>query len=322
MGETRPLVLILTEGNDSTASFVEEKLRSRSVPYVRIDTESLLEQLALHVDPASPSTSTLSWRGETFSLESLTGVWYRRAAKPKAPDGFTAEEATLAARETLNGLWGALLVYPGKAGWISTPDAITQADFKIEQLSRAAEFGLRTPNTIVTSCAEDACTFIRTQGKVIAKAVFEGYAEVDGAKTVTWTSIVSEDAVRGKSLAIPMIFQKAINPKTDVRVTVIDDRLWSALVSYEPSDSPAGIDWRASSGVARSEAIHLDGSTASALIRLVRSYGLRFGAVDLAREPDGTTYFLELNAVGEWGWLELEAGLPLRDALIDALTQA
>jgi hypothetical protein len=36
--------------------------------------------------------------------------------------------------------------------------------------------------------------------------------------------------------------------------------------------------------------------------------------------PSGEYVFLDLNPNGQWLWLELDAGLPLTDALIGAMT--
>ena len=53
--------------------------------------------------------------------------------------------------------------------------------------------------------------------------------------------------------------------------------------------------------------------------RSSRALGLVFGAVDLIRTPDGEHVFLEVNPAGEWGMLERDLGLPIADALAEAL---
>ncbi len=47
--------------------------------------------------------------------------------------------------------------------------------------------------------------------------------------------------------------------------------------------------------------------------------GLRFGALDFLVTPDGEWYFLEINPNGQWAWIEQETGLPISDAIADAL---
>jgi glutathione synthase/RimK-type ligase-like ATP-grasp enzyme len=47
--------------------------------------------------------------------------------------------------------------------------------------------------------------------------------------------------------------------------------------------------------------------------------GLAYGAIDVIRTPDGNHVFLEVNPIGEWGMLQRDLGLPIADAIADAL---
>jgi hypothetical protein len=54
---------------------------------------------------------------------------------------------------------------------------------------------------------------------------------------------------------------------------------------------------------------------------MLRYFKLHFGAFDLAKAPDGMLFFLEVNPVGEWVWLERECGFRIADSLIDLLVR-
>jgi len=47
--------------------------------------------------------------------------------------------------------------------------------------------------------------------------------------------------------------------------------------------------------------------------------GLVYSALDFVVRPDGAWMFLEINAGGQYGWLEDEVGVPLTDQLADLL---
>jgi glutathione synthase/RimK-type ligase-like ATP-grasp enzyme len=49
---------------------------------------------------------------------------------------------------------------------------------------------------------------------------------------------------------------------------------------------------------------------------MLAKLGLKYGAVDFLRTPDGELVFLEINPTGEWAWLEDRLGFPMRDAFI------
>ncbi len=47
--------------------------------------------------------------------------------------------------------------------------------------------------------------------------------------------------------------------------------------------------------------------------------GLFFGALDFAVTPGGRWVFFEVNPNGQWHWLAVKAGVPLVEAMADAL---
>jgi glutathione synthase/RimK-type ligase-like ATP-grasp enzyme len=51
----------------------------------------------------------------------------------------------------------------------------------------------------------------------------------------------------------------------------------------------------------------------------MRRLGLAYGAIDLIETPEGGHVFLEVNPGGEWGMLEHDLGLPISEAIADAL---
>jgi glutathione synthase/RimK-type ligase-like ATP-grasp enzyme len=44
---------------------------------------------------------------------------------------------------------------------------------------------------------------------------------------------------------------------------------------------------------------------------------LSYGAIDLVRGLDGVTYFLEVNPLGQWLWIEDLTDVPISEAIID-----
>lgn len=49
-------------------------------------------------------------------------------------------------------------------------------------------------------------------------------------------------------------------------------------------------------------------------IKLLQTFGLFYGAIDLIRTVDGTYVFLEMHPFGQWAWLQGLCGLPLAEA--------
>jgi glutathione synthase/RimK-type ligase-like ATP-grasp enzyme len=55
------------------------------------------------------------------------------------------------------------------------------------------------------------------------------------------------------------------------------------------------------------------------LLALMQDFGLNYGGADFIVTPDGRHVFLEVNAGGEWFWLQRNPGLPIADALARVL---
>ncbi len=55
------------------------------------------------------------------------------------------------------------------------------------------------------------------------------------------------------------------------------------------------------------------------LLELTADFGLNYAAADFIVTPEGRHAFLEINAGGEWFWLQRAPGLPIAEALADVL---
>jgi glutathione synthase/RimK-type ligase-like ATP-grasp enzyme len=81
----------------------------------------------------------------------------------------------------------------------------------------------------------------------------------------------------------------------------------------------ASNDWRADYANVRYTITRLPDRVAAAVDRLMRALRLRFGALDLIVSPDDEYWFLEVNANGQWAWIEEATGLPITASIADAL---
>jgi glutathione synthase/RimK-type ligase-like ATP-grasp enzyme len=141
---------------------------------------------------------------------------------------------------------------------------------------------------------------------------------------VFWTSqFAIDDADTLDDLdAEPYLMQALVPKRYDIRVTVIGNEAFAVGIG---SQSVAGsdVDWRRGEVMDLAHWVEqLPDEVSRRCVELVHSYDLSFGAIDLARRPDGGHTFFELNPNGQWAWLEQRTGLPLRARLADLLTEA
>jgi glutathione synthase/RimK-type ligase-like ATP-grasp enzyme len=82
------------------------------------------------------------------------------------------------------------------------------------------------------------------------------------------------------------------------------------------------VDFRTDYSKLRYASHTLPDSMREALLSLNRAYHLVYSAIDLVVTPDDQYVFLEVNSVGQFGWLEGRTGVPLYHTLAKLLGTA
>jgi glutathione synthase/RimK-type ligase-like ATP-grasp enzyme len=252
--------------------------------------------------------------GERIWSSEVTGIWWRR---PK-PHRFSEDEFSTAVRQ--------FCFDESKAafeGWlhscalkvINPLAAESLAARKVAQLSYAIRAGLSIPETLITNSPEEAAAFTSCCDKKFIFKVLTGsrFCFAD-TRRVRAEHRQLFDALRHA----PIILQREIENKKDIRATVVDDEVFAAEIS--PNHEKAQLDWRLDSSAAvRPHA--LPGSVVADLCKFMRSLGLRYGAVDMALQRDGSYVFFEVNPGGQFLFAEIHARLAISNALAGALTK-
>jgi glutathione synthase/RimK-type ligase-like ATP-grasp enzyme len=113
-----------------------------------------------------------------------------------------------------------------------------------------------------------------------------------------------------------VIFQRYVDADLDLRVTVVEDEIFAAAIS---SEAQYAADYRPGLGSARVTRHDLPPVIAERLLKLMRIFGLRFGAIDLRVTPDGDYVFLEVNPAGEFLFISERIDLPIPQAIAASL---
>jgi len=210
------------------------------------------------------------------------------------------------------------------AVWINDPISVARANYKPEQLKRSARFGLRCPDSLITNMpalARDFC--MRHSWRVVTKPIGHGdiYGAEEESDQIVYTNLLGEHArtALAQVAHCPTFFQRHVEKSADIRVTVVADAV-HAVRLFSQENTVSTIDCRRENmQLMRYERCELPIVVASALIALVASYGLIFGAIDLVEDPAGDLWFLELNPAGQWAWLEQLGHGSISSSLINAL---
>lgn len=310
------MILIVTNKRDVTTDFVVLEMRRRGVLFARLNTEDL-PQYEVVMAEGDPANLIFSGPGGRFSLSDVTCAYYRRPGSFEA-EGTEPITAYVVAEWSaiLRSLWNAL-----EDRWLNSPFSILRAEDKPRQLAVARRIGLRIPGTLVTNAFDAAKSFF-TDGPMIAKPLRHALIDDGEAGSVVFTSRVAAfeasdaEAVR----RAPMILQREVAKLSDVRVLVIDNRVFATRILSQAHDETE-VDWR--KGVRldlEHQSFDLPPDIFSACIAVTRDLGLRFAAIDLIEDGEGVFWFLEANPNGQWAWIEQRTGAPVTAAIVDALS--
>lgn len=315
-------VLLLTHSEDFyTPDLIASALSARGQRSLRVNTDRFPTELGLEVyGDATGVHSYLSTRDERIELEQVPAIWYRRLYPGWIPDGADdVDDARAMARRFFIDAFRRL----NDATWVNDFEATERAENKLLQLHEAAKVGLPTPRTLVTNHPEALRQFHATlQGRMVTKLLEQRVQSMGAHPDFVYTTEVLPEHMSeaAKVQYSPQIFQALVPKQYELRIVVVGEQTFAGAI--DASSSEAGqIDWRratAADGIEwrRQE---LPSAVAAQVVAVTRRLGLTYSAVDIIVDDEDRHVFLELNPAGEWGWLQRDLGLPIAEAIADAL---
>lgn len=325
-------ILIISHSGDLHADLVTAILAERGHAPARINLDAFPRDYQLsqtvHHGQAGARVRLLP-DGDWLDLRQVGAVWLRKPAEyAYASADLTAQERAYARLETEQAIFSVL--YALDCYWLSPPWALRGAQWKGEQLARAARMGFRVPATVITNVAEDVRALrAAVGGPIIFKAMSTptlAAEAVEGDDRVSrgiGTTIV-DDAMLDSLEAVSELscqFQEYIAKQYELRVTVIGKRLFAARL-YSQDDARTAVDSRDMSAPIRYEACTLPDEIQRRCLDFVHSYGLEYGALDLIVTPEDEYVFLENNPVGQFLYVQqLVPTLPLLESVADTLIE-
>ena len=322
------MILILTDVHDVHADLVEAKLHARGEHVVRFDWAELPTRASLSIHWTGAEQRVLLRRaGSVLDLRHCKSAWLRRPGKPAvSPDirapflrDYAEEECLRVIQDACNAL---------DTRWLpGTIAAIRRADNKQLQLRLAVELGFEIPPSLITTDADELLAFHREHdGNLIDKlpSTVLPASQRTGRALMRYTQpVTTRDVGYARRLRhSPVLFQRNIAKRFELRITVIDDDVLAAEI-HSQATKRTQLDWRHYDWNHTPYRPHaLPDEVRARCVALTRRLGLRFGAIDMIVTPDGRYVFLEINPNGQWRWIENESGLPISDVLCDALARA
>jgi hypothetical protein len=278
-------------------------------------------------------------------------VWFRRQSEPVLAEGLPDKDREFARVECL-GYLNSLYRCLDHCRWVNPwlPERLTGD--KTKQLAIAKSVGLAVPHTLVTNDPQAVREFFeQCAGRVIfkpllgfvtgrapdfsaqLKAAFDGRFAFPPAYSrpaekehrVAFTQLLSRDKLDEIDVlaACPAIFQEYVDKQVELRITIVGQQVFAAAI-YSQDYPETRVDFRRFALLppekdVKHTVFDLPPVIRTRLLALMDRLGLVFGCMDMILTPAGEYVFLEVNASGQWGWIEHKTGMPITSALVDLL---
>lgn len=255
----------------------------------------------------------------------IASIWYRRPGKKQngmenlePPDKQYAEQEVF---RFLRALWNSQCSHD--ILWVNHP----YLSWKIEcnkqlQVKEAFRVGLNVPATIVTNDYERARDFLSKHVTCILKTFGTFAKDEEGWPMGVYTTPVTLqdlDSNRQELRFSPIILQGYVPKKLELRVTVVGDNVFACAIHSQDSEKTKH-DWRKYDFAnVKHEIFKLPQDVKNKLLACMRTWGLKFGAIDMVITPNDRYVFLEVNPAGQWGWIEDLTQLPIAETIANLL---
>lgn len=313
-------VLILTSDYDPEANLVGIGLRNKGIDYVRLNTDDVPNRIRVKysIGPRSDLAVRFAVQNRSYGTSEFSVVWLRNF--DISEKNFDLEEpGTTFSLQQWNNAYETLNRNLS-CEWISSPQSTLQANDRARQLSVAKGIGFDIPDTLITNDPEVAHDFyLSYDGKVVVKALRHHSVVVQGKIYSMFTHKIREkDLFNLKDLVYaPCILQEQLSGSSELRVTVVGDNVFAAELSspitkrdYDSANDGGSYDFSM-------RTIELSDSLRTRCLSVIKSLGLRYGAIDFVRDIHDRLVFLEVNPTGDWYWIESKTKLPITEAMVD-----
>ena len=307
--------IIIAPPDDLHAQTVAWEISQRGGSLVVLNTADFpkLWSIAFTADGRmGPRFDLILADGTRIGEDEVSGVWWRRTRPFDISSDITDERFRRICHEDCRALVEGWIHALGQRV-VNPLAADLAARRKPLQLARAASCGLHVPATVISNSPDEVRNFLADQDDAFV------YKCLVSPPWASFATLPLDNEARGNLDLLrlsPCIIQRRIGGGADIRVTVIDDRMFAAEVRAR--DPGAQLDWRLDPAIEITPHV-LPAEVMQAIAAMQRELGLRYGAYDFRIDAGGRYWFFEVNPGGQFLFVEIATEQGVSGAIADAL---
>jgi glutathione synthase/RimK-type ligase-like ATP-grasp enzyme len=301
-------ILIITNSLDLTVDSIIHRF-SDKVCFFRFNTDKFSDyEIKVSNDDTVISNKITNF---SININDCHGVYYRKITLPDL-QGFDAKYRNLMYKEMMTTIEG-IAENAGKVA-LTRPSILKKADNKIVQIQKAKEVGFTVPPSLLTNSNRSAQEFVATQESSIVKPISVGRINTSQTVNFIQTNIVKDTGnIEGLEFS-PAYFQAYVEKDYEVRLTIVQGECFGVKV-----ESSNNVDWRKKDAKVYYSKIKVPEDIEKKCYEMMDKLDIHFAAFDFIVNKQKYV-FLELNANGQWQWLEEKLNLGIADKIVEYLT--
>ncbi len=196
-------------------------------------------------------------------------------------------------------------------------------EYRLLQLTMAKDIGFTIPNTLVSENKKEILQFLNSHASV-TKRLYQGgvsFGKIGhsfGTLAITASDIKNPDQ---KYYDSPVFLQENVSKEYELRVTVIGKKIFACKFDNQRDNlaEKSKLDWRFGIRSIPHTTYKLPEQIKEMCFTLLKKMGLQYGAIDMIKTKDGRYVFLEINANGQFLWIEEATGMEMSKAMAELL---
>jgi glutathione synthase/RimK-type ligase-like ATP-grasp enzyme len=271
----------------------------------------------------------INFDGKEYVDDQIHSFWLRRNFHLESSDQSPTPEQEYISAQTAIHVNSCIRLLAEKVFFINRPYANWNCNSKIVQAVHAKDCGLSLPNSFQGGSPNLLNNFISAHSekeKLCIKPIEASHLKLNQENTLAHYTTLFERRPANELESVkdcPVIIQKFISKDYEIRATLIGNKIFAASIDTKTANEAAQIDWRHYDWANTPYyPIELPVDISRKIIKHANILGLVYGAYDLIKTPENEYYFLEVNAQGQWLWVEDLTGLKISEALADCLVTA
>lgn len=322
------MLLLFSSKNERFTSLIEERLNYSDIFKLNLDVESLKNTIITILD----KDLILEQNNKSVKISQISGVWIKRQSVLITSDedqsycGFTDYYNYKLWKEEWNSVIKQIISHLSymRIPFFDEPELIISAERKLLQLDIARTIGFNTPSTLISNSKSRIIEFLHQHNgegilKLSTQPSFNVYNDVYFiyANKVSIADFDEMDTM----INSPFIVQNYIKKKYEIRYTYVNGEHFVCKIESQLSDK-SKIDFRRYDFANTPyTAIDAPSEIKDKVSLFMHKLNLNYGALDFIVDENDKWHFLEVNPVGQYGWIEHLTGLPITAAILNYLSK-